>query len=449
MEGSTVTSFLETPDLHVAKFNTTQTKSDGNQLVVNDHDCCSENSCSGDEKVGDVNTTPERPKAKKKLASAAELQRTPERVPRLTGTVHTRRRLNVDSFHTVPAVTPSPESKPDPPIHEIVNQLDSDIPMVVMEAADMLQHRALHAKDDIRHDVAVSGAIQKLLFKLDEKGEVAERALSTLQNLSAELRPDDYLKKAMVEIGVFDRLLDMIESNKLPAQAIATLMNLIIGSEARKQEVVELGGAETLAPLLTRKRGQPNEVEVRFLTINTLTSLAIGSNARKDLICATPSILQDTIETINPREPALLQLNALELIQSLVLGDAERKRTVIELGFLTNLTVTLASPKCDQGVKSVGVNLLKGFAEFMGRESSYVSDTRRQKHEQMCQMYQNVMCATWPLRLLMEKVSELVTSFGVHKEQPPATLQPPSEDTDSSHDQDHASNDEDPLLTSI
>jgi len=304
-------------------------------------------------------STPERP-VKTPLNATPERQPRPctEESPRKQRTSNhsPRRRLNVENYTTV--------RRDDKPIHELVAQLDSEMGIIVSEAAEALQVRALHAPEHVRHEIAVSGAIEKLMSKLGVAGATSERAISTMQNLSAEVRPDDFIKQTMVDKGMLDKLLNMIESRFSTAKAIATMMNLIIGSNDRKQDVVEMGGVDSLAPLLATA-----DAEIRFLAINTLTSLAIGSNERKQIISRTPKLLQTTIGMLDVTESDITQLNALELIQSLVLGSAERKRAVIDIGFIPRLSELLTSHRCSVEVKDVGEQLLKGFSEFLGWES--------------------------------------------------------------------------------
>ena len=77
-----------------------------------------------------------------------------------------------------------------------------------------------------------------------------QKAIATLQNLSAEVKADDSIKQVMVNCGLLSQLQSMIENRVCTAKAIATLMNLSIGSDERKRQIVDRGAVASLVPLM-------------------------------------------------------------------------------------------------------------------------------------------------------------------------------------------------------
>ena len=122
---------------------------------------------------------------------------------------------------------------------------------MVVDAISELQRVAVHAHDDARHEIATSGAIEKLLrlicdhrrhrkananVNAEVNGGVTsshplvEPAMSALQNLSAVVKPNDWVKFTMDQQGVPQLMLQMIHARVEVAKSISTLMNLIIGT---------------------------------------------------------------------------------------------------------------------------------------------------------------------------------------------------------------------------
>ena len=193
-----------------------------------------------------------------------------------------------------------------------------------------------------------------------------QKAIATLQNLSAEVKADDFIKQQMVDCGLLEALLFMIQEKVWTNKAIATLMNLIIGSNDRKQEIVDMNAIGCLVPLMTH-----GELEERFLVVNVLTSLAIGSNERKHAIASAPNVIEVAIklaEGVEMKAPDI-RLTSLELIQSLILGSAERKKAAVDSGLIQCLSTILMDEECCQKTKAVASQLLKGFADYLGWES--------------------------------------------------------------------------------
>ena len=306
-------------------------------------------------------------------------------------------------------------------MHELVSQLDSDLDATVVDAIGGLQRVAVHAHDDVRHEIAVSGAIEKLLRLVraaanslgSRRVPLVEPAMSALQNLSAVVKPDDWVKDAMDQLGVPQLMLQMIHARVEVAKAISTLMNLIIGSEERKEALVQMGGVHVMAPLFQPPASKEDKgaEQLRFLAMNTFTSLAIGSAERKDTIANALGVLEATVGMINPGEATITQVNALELIQSVQLGSVERKEAIASYGIVPRLSTLLAAGRrVSPEVRELAVPLLQAYAEFLGWQSQHATagaaTAVQAKHEDSSMLSAMLpACVSEPLWLLVGKMA--------------------------------------------
>lgn len=150
------------------------------------------------------------------------------------------------------------------------------------------------------------------------------------------------------------------------------------GSEERKEALVQMGGVQCMAPLFQPPAGKDDKgsEQLRFLAMNTFTSLAIGSAERKDAIANAPGVLEATVGMIHPDEATITQVNALELIQSVQLGSVERKEAIASFGIVSKLSALLSSgndKKVSPEVQELAVPLLQAYAEFLGWQSQHTS----------------------------------------------------------------------------
>lgn len=263
-------------------------------------------------------------------------------------------------------------------MHEIVNELESDFKDTITEAADKLQLMAIEANEGQRNELAASGAPAKLV-QLVQDGAPVDEVIGALQNFAASSKVDDDVKAELVRAGVIPTLLEVLrkEEEAVPPtvkmSAIAVMLNLAIGCEARKTLITQCGAIPLIAPLVLAKYTEAH-VDLLGSAMRALTSLSIGSEARKVEIsaCLDMGGLMESMST--DVAPELWQ-PALALIQSLVFCNDNRKKEVLDLGFIEKATLLLASGQLTPEVEEMVTKLLVGFATFQGIMAQESSST--------------------------------------------------------------------------
>jgi len=264
------------------------------------------------------------------------------------------------------------------PVHEIVNELESDFKDTITEAADKLQLMAIEANEGQRNELAASGAPAKLV-QLVQDGAPVDEVIGALQNFAASSKVDDDVKAELVRAGVIPTLLEVLrkEEEAVPPtvkmSAIAVMLNLAIGCEARKTLITQCGAIPLIAPLVLAKYTEAH-VDLLGSAMRALTSLSIGSEARKVEISARLD-MGGLMESMSTDVAPELWQPALALIQSLVFCNDNRKKEVLDLGFIEKATLLLASGQLTPEVEEMVTKLLVGFATFQGIMAQESSST--------------------------------------------------------------------------
>ena len=232
----------------------------------------------------------------------------------------------------------------------------------------MLQLMAIEANEGQRNELAASGAPAKLV-QLVKEGAPVEEVIGALQNFAASSHAEDDVKSELVRAGVIPTLLSVLQVDELSPvvqmSAIAVMLNLAIGCEARKALISKCGAIQLIAPLVLHIDHSVQCVDLQGSAMRALTSLSIGSEARKIEIarCLDMAGLMASMST--DVSPELWQ-PSLALIQSLVFCNDNRKRLVLDLGFIEKATLLLVSGEMAPDLEAMVEKLLVGFAAFKG-----------------------------------------------------------------------------------
>eukprot|EP00039_Didymoeca_costata_P024154 m.9465 g.9465 ORF g.9465 m.9465 type:complete len:420 (+) comp4068_c0_seq2:218-1477(+) len=250
-------------------------------------------------------------------------------------------------------------------VHDLVGGLDSEFGTRVAEVTGRLGSLAYRATREERHDLAVSGAPEKLLELLESRAPRVE-VVAALQNFAASDEVNDNIKERLVQAGAVEAMAKILNpkannSRVTIVHAVAVILNMAIGSDVRKNYIIEAGAVK---PLVYWIMTPESDFDIAKSVLMALTSLSIGSERRKAII-DNCNVLPRVMELIDPdTSPVPVIIAALSLIQSLVFCNDERKLKIFTLGFTEKVTLLLASKKLSPSDEELAAKLLKGLAEF-------------------------------------------------------------------------------------